>query len=144
MSLSKEEVGNIKHEAQKTEHDIEKTIEKPKSNKKIILISIVSIVFVLIVGGIGFSYMNSLKPGPLDDFAQCLTDNGAVMYGASWCKYTAAQKQMFGNSMRFIDYRDFTENPEVKTTPTWFIDGQKYEKVQSFDKLALVSGCTIS
>ncbi|MCH8329211.1 MAG: hypothetical protein IIB81_02350 [Nanoarchaeota archaeon] len=144
MSLSKEEVGNIKHEAQKTESDIEKTIEKPKSNKKIILISIISIVFVLIIGGIGFSYMNSLKPGPLDDFAQCLTEKGAVMYGATWCKYTQGQKAMFGNSMKFIDYRDFSENPEVKITPTWFIDGQKYENVQSFDKLALVSGCTLS
>ena len=144
MSLSKEEVGNIKHEAQKTEHDIEKTIEKPKSNKKIILISIVSIVFVLIVGGIGFSYMNSLKPGPLDDFAQCLTDNGAVMYGATWCKYTQGQKAMFGNSMRFIDYRDFSKNPEVKITPTWFIDGQKHENVQSFDKLASITGCALS
>jgi hypothetical protein len=140
MSLSKEEVENIRHEAQKTESNIEKTIEKPRDNKKILL---VSIVFVLIVGGIGFSYINSKKPGPLDDFAQCLTEKGAVMYGASWCKYTAAQKQMFGNSMRFIDYRDFSENPEVKTTPTWFIDGQKYEKVQSLDKLASITGCVI-
>lgn len=144
MALSKEEVGNIKHEAQKKEPDTEKTIEKPRNNKKILIISIISIVFVLIVGGIGFSYINSKKPGPLDDFAQCLTDNGAVMYGASWCKYTAAQKQMFGNSMRFIDYRDFSENPEVEITPTWFIDGQKYENAQSLNNLASVSGCSIS
>ncbi len=141
MSLSKEEVGNIRHETPNVEKSIP---EKPKSNKKILIISIVSVVFILIAAGIGFSYMNSKKPGPLDDFAQCLTDKGAVMYGATWCKYTNAQKAMFGNSMRFIDYRDFSENPEVKKTPTWFIDGQKYENTQSLDKLALVSGCTVS
>ena len=145
MALSKEEVGNIRHETQKTESIIERnTIKKPKNKKKILLVSIVSVVFVLIVGGIGFSYINSLKPTPLDDFAQCLTDKGAVMYGASWCKYTDAQKAMFGNSIRLIDYRDFTENPEVKITPTWFVDKQKYENVQSFDRLAAVTGCVIS
>jgi hypothetical protein len=144
MALSKEEIESARHESQKTESHIERDIiKKPKNNKKILLISIILIIFVLVVGGIGFSYMNSKKPGPLDDFAKCLTEKGAVMYGASWCKYTAAQKGMFGNSMRFIDYRDFTENPEVKTTPTWFINGQKYEKVQSFDKLAAVTGCVI-
>jgi|TARA_Y100000310_G_scaffold146788_1_gene146096 hypothetical protein len=145
MALSKEEVGNIRHETQKTESNIERnTIKKPKNKKKILLVSIVSVVFVLIVGGIGFSYINSLNPTPLDDFAQCLTDKGAVMYGASWCKYTDAQKAMFGNSIRLIDYRDFTENPEVKITPTWFVDKQKYENVQSFDRLAAVTGCVIS
>ena len=112
MALSKEEIGSLRHESKKTKPSIEKnTIEKPKNNKKIILI--VLVVIVLIVGGIGYSYINSKKPGPLDDFAKCLTEKGAVMYGASWCQYTQAQKRMFGNSMRFIDYRDFSENPDV-------------------------------
>ena len=145
MALSKEEIGNIRHETQKTESNIEKNLtgKKPKSNKKIILISIASIIFVLIIGGIGFSYINSKKPGQLDDFAKCLTEKEAVMYGASLCQYTAAQKRMFGNSMRFINYKDFSENPEVKTTPTWFINGQKYEKTQSLDRLAAVTGCSL-
>ena len=154
MALSKEEIESLRHESQKTKSNIKNTIEKPKNtwtssgtnfigNKKIILISIVLVVIVLIVGGIGFSYINSKKPGPLDDFAKCLTEKGAVMYGASWCQYTQAQKRMFGNSMKFIDYRDFSENPEVKTTPTWFINGQKYEKTQSLDRLAAVTGCSL-
>tara|TARA_Y100000034_G_scaffold130066_1_gene187660 strand:+ start:120 stop:554 length:435 start_codon:yes stop_codon:yes gene_type:complete len=143
MSLSKEEVGNIRHETKKIESTIGKIIEKPKSNKKLILLSIISVVFLLIVGGIGFSYMNSKKPGPLDNFAKCLTENGAVMYGATWCKYTQGQKAMFGNSIKFVDYRDFTKNPEVKITPTWFFEGEKYENAQSLDKLAAITGCVI-
>ncbi len=143
MALSKEEVGNIRHETPKTGHDIEGAIGKSKNKKKIILISIISVIFVLIAGGIAFSYINSKKPGPLDDLAKCLTEKGAVMYGASWCKFTAAQKGMFGNSMRFVNYKDFSENTDVSTTPTWFINGQKYEKVQSFDRLAAVTGCKL-
>ena len=144
MALSKEEIESLRHESQKTESNIKKNaIEKPKNNKKIILISIVLVVIVLIAVGIGYGYINSKKPGPLDDFAKCLTEKGAVMYGASWCQYTQAQKRMFGNSMRFIDYRDFSENSEVKVTPTWFINGQKYEKTQSLDRLAAVTGCVV-
>ncbi len=144
MALSKEEIGKIRHESQKTDSHIEKhTIKKPKNNKKILFVSVASIIFVLIAGSVGFSYINSKKPSYLDDFAKCLTEKGAVMYGASWCQYTAAQKKMFGNSMKFIDYRDFSENPEVKLTPTWFINGNKYENTQSLDKLSAITGCVI-
>lgn len=144
MTLSKEEVGQIRHETQKTEHKPEiNTIEKPKNHKKILIISIVSIVFVLIVGGIGFSYMNTLKPAALDGFAQCLTDKGAIMFGSSSCQYTHAQQGMFGNSARFIDSRDFTKDPNIKITPTWLINGDYYENVQTFDRLASLTGCEL-
>lgn len=142
MALSKEEKGNIRHEAPKTGADIE-VAGKPKNKKKIILISIISVILALVIGGIAFSYINSIRPGPLDDFAKCLTEKGAVMYGASFCKYTAGQKAMFGNSMRFINYKDFSENSDVSTTPTWFVNGQKYEKAQSFDRLAAITGCKL-
>ena len=155
MALSKEEIENIRHETQKIESDIEKnTIEKPKNtgtesgtsffgNKKILLVSIVSIVFVLIAVGFGYSFVNSKKPAALDGFAQCLTEKGAIMYGASFCQYTHAQKGMFGNSLRFIDSRDFTEDPKIRVTPTWLINGNYYENAQSLDKLAAITGCVI-
>ena len=144
MALSKEEVGQIRHETQKTEDKPEKNIiEKPKDNKKIILISIISVVFVLIVGGIGWGYLNTLKPAALDGFAQCLTDKGAIMYGATSCQYSHAQQGMFGNSKKYLDIRDFTEDPNVRTTPTWLINGEYYPNVQTFDRLASLTGCEI-
>jgi len=144
MTLSKEEIGQIRHETQKTEHKVEaKTENKPKLSKKILIISIVSVVFVLIVGGIGFSYLNTLKPAALDGFAQCLTDKGAIMFGSSSCQYTHAQQGMFGNSARFIDSRDFTKDPNIKVTPTWLINGNYYENVQTFDRLASLTGCEL-
>lgn len=140
MALSKNEASGIRQEAQKKEF---KPVEaKPKSKKRVILFSAI-FVFVLILSGVVFSYVNSKKPSPLDGFAKCLTEKNAIMYGASWCKYTQAQKRMFGNSFRFVNYKDFSENPEVKITPTWFINGKKYENAQSFDKLAAVTGCSI-
>ena len=145
MALSKEEVESIRHENQKVESNTEKTIiEKPKNNKKILIISIVSIVFVLIVGGISFSYINTLKPGALDDFAQCLTEKGAIMYGATSCQYSHAQQGMFGNSKKYLDIRNFNEDPNVRTTPTWLINGEYYPNVQTFDRLASLTGCGLS
>lgn len=140
MALSKEEANTLREESGKPESKAVYT--KPKSSKRVVLISAI-IVFALILSGVGFSYFNSKKPAALDDFAKCLTEKNAVMYGASWCKYTQAQKRMFGNSVRFLNYKDFTENPEVETTPTWFINGEKYEKVQSLDRLAAITGCVI-
>jgi hypothetical protein len=142
MALSKDEVESIRHEDQKVERNIEENTIKPKKkfNKKIIFISI---VFVLIVGGIGFGYANTLKPSALDGFAQCLTEEGAVMYGASFCQYSHAQQGMFGNSERFLDIRDFTEDSNVKVTPTWKINGAYYQNVQTFDRLTFLTGCAI-
>jgi len=145
MALSKDEIDSIRHESQKIEHNTEKnTIEKPKSHKKIILISIISVIFVLIVGGIGWGYLNTLKPAALDGFAQCLTDKGAIMYGATSCQYSHAQQGMFGNSKKYLDIRNFNEDPNVRTTPTWLINGEYYPNVQTFDRLASLTGCGLS
>ncbi|MEK6949145.1 MAG: hypothetical protein AABX34_02915 [Nanoarchaeota archaeon] len=142
MALSKEEIESIRHENQKAEPSREKSINR-KPNKKIIIISIVSVLLILAGIGIGVGFANSNKPGPVDDFAKCLTEKGAIMYGAPLCRYTAAQKAMFGNSMKLIDYRDFTEDPNVEITPTWLINGAYYQNVQDFDRLASLTGCKI-
>lgn len=142
MALSKEEIESIRHENQKTEHNTGKdTIgNKPKNNKKIILISIVA---VLIIAGIGVGFVNANKPGQVDDFAKCLKEKGAVMYGASFCQYSHAQKGMFGNSFKYVDYRDFSEDKNVKKTPTWKISGAYYQNVQTFDRLSALTGCSL-
>ena len=142
MALSKEEIESFRHENQKAEPSREKSTTR-KPNKKIIIISIVSVLLVLAGIGIGVGFVNTNKPGQLDNFAKCLTEKGAVMYGAPLCKYTAGQKAMFGNSMRLIDYRDFTKDPNVEITPTWLINGAYYQNVQTFDRLSALTGCPL-
>ena len=141
MALSKEEVEDIKYESQKIEHKAEKSI-KPK-NKKFLYLSISSVVIILIAVGIGYSFVQSNKPGYLDDFAKCLTEKGAVMYGASFCQYSHAQQGMFGNSVKYLDIRDFSEDSNIRVTPTWKITGQYYQNVQTFNRLASLTGCVL-
>ncbi len=124
----------LEEENRVREEKFEKEKNKKLKKKKIIkwLIIIVILIFISWI-----SY-KVISPGKYDDFAKCLTEEGVKMYGEDWCKYTLAQKGMFGKSFKFIDY-------EVKTglrkRPTWIINGETYETVQSFERLSELTGC---
>lgn len=146
MALSKEDQKELREDTTSNKDSGETKVTSKKSKKW----WIAGIVFFIVVASItGFSVVNANKAGPLDGFAKCLSDKGAVMYGAlSWCKYTQAQRAMFGRSFKHLDYIDYTEFPEeefgeIKKTPTWIINGKVYENVQSIGKLAQLSGCEI-
>ena len=94
-------------------------------------------------------YTNSTKPGKFDDFAKCLTEKGAIMYGAiEWCKYTQEQAAMFGKSFKYINYQDYKKGPNIQVTPTWIINNSlsgnvRLERVQPFSRLADLTGCKL-
>lgn len=114
---------------------------KPKIHKKHIILGIIAI---FAIGISYYSYSAYSRPGYYDDFAKCLTENGAVMYGAmGWCKYTQGQKAMFGKSFDYVNYHEFTELSGIKKTPTWVINGKWYENTQSFERLSELTGCKI-
>ncbi|MBI2658297.1 hypothetical protein HYX08_06425 [Candidatus Woesearchaeota archaeon] len=115
--------------------------QKPKKSKYYAFAAVIGIILIAIIA---YSVYSGTRPGPYDSFAKCLTEKGAVMYGAmDWCKYTQGQKAMFGRSFRHIDYHEFDELPGIKTTPTWVINGEWHENVQTFDKLAALTGCRV-
>ncbi len=143
--LRLEKLRQQSHEAQEEyEQRIEqKQFQEPKSSKSKYYI-IATIIGIVVLSIIAYSVYSASKPGPYDNFAKCLTEKGAVMYGAmSWCKYTQAQKGMFGKSFKYINYHEFQDLPGVKITPTWVINGAWHENVQSFDKLASLAGCKL-
>ena len=122
------------------------SFEKPKKPwLKFTLIGIGAIVVLIIILAIGYA----LTPGHYDEFAKCLSEKGATMYGAmGWCKYTQGQKAMFGKSFKHVNYYEHTEYPveeygEIKKTPTWIIGGKVYENTQSFEELSKLTGCPI-
>ncbi|MEK6837162.1 MAG: hypothetical protein AABX69_00795, partial [Nanoarchaeota archaeon] len=101
MELTKREKRRIKleklrqesHTAQK-EH--EQRIEQQKQqhqeqikthkSKYYIIAAVIGIVILSIAA---YSIHTINKAGPYDNFAKCLTEKGAVMYGAmDWCKFT--------------------------------------------------------
>ncbi len=111
-------------------------VEKGKKSKKKFKVIAITAVLLLILGS--WIVYSSLSPGKYDEFAKCLTEKGAVMYGEDWCKYTNAQKGMFGKSFKYINYQ---VKEDLRKRPTWVIDGESYETVQSFERLSVLTGC---
>ena len=134
-----QETHNKQREEMFKQFEEEKKQKKKKT--KLIIYSVVFIIIILIGSLIAYS---SFGPSYYDDFAKCLSEKGAVMYGAiNWCKYTQAQAAMFGRSFKYINYHDEKELPDLKVRPTWVINGKWYETVQSFETLSEATGCKI-
>ncbi|MBT6068886.1 hypothetical protein HOG48_03965 [Candidatus Peregrinibacteria bacterium] len=74
---------------------------------------VIGMFLLLILVGVGAKFMTTNGPGEYDEFAQCLTENGAVMYGAEWCHNCQNQKEMFGKSFQYIDYVECETTPEI-------------------------------
>lgn len=83
--------------------------------------------------------------------AEHLTAVGARKYGAFWCPHCHDQQALFGReAFRAIDYvecdaQGYEPRPElcqsagIRSYPSWTIDGQLYEGVQSLEALAKIS-----
>ena len=154
MELTKREkrklrLEKLRHQSHEAQEEYEQRVQsqqqkeqaKPSKSKYYIIAAVIGII---ILGTAAYLIYSINSPGPYDNFAKCLTEKGAVMYGAmDWCKFTQGQKAMFGKSFKYINYHEFNELPSIKKTPTWVINGAWYENVQSFDKLAALTGCKL-
>ena len=108
--------------------------------KKLISISIL----VILLSGCG-------APNATKEFAQCLTDNGAIFYGSDTCGHCLDQKEMFGTAISSVNYVNCQFNIEACTSanimyyPTWKVDGEPLgdSGVKSFDVLAEATGCEL-
>jgi len=121
-------------------------------DKKQIIISIVTVVIVIVIvslfavltsksntprpgyyeGGMSLEKIAELSSCPLtsdkDVFAQCLTEKGWAMYGAVWCSHCKEQKDLFGESFKFVKYIECPDNIQLCTDkkvvgyPTWIVE----------------------
>ena len=121
--------------------------KKGKMNvRKYFIFGIIALI-IISSGLLVNSYIK--KPGQYDEFAKCLTEKGAIMYGNDFCSYTAQQINFFGKSKQYLNYVKCFDNKKVcddkgiETTPTWEIDGQYYPQVQNFERLSALTGCEI-
>jgi hypothetical protein len=112
---------------------------------KILLLGLI-IALVVIISGCGTPI-----PKDMDKFANCLNENGAIMYGAYWCSHCNEQKAMFGNSTKKLNYVECTEDEQkcsaagIQGYPTWkFADGSSLPGKQEFLTLAKKTGCPLS
>ncbi|MBI3027025.1 hypothetical protein HYY70_02835 [Candidatus Woesearchaeota archaeon] len=157
MELTKREkrklrLDKIRHQSQEAQKEHEQNLEhqtnlqqqQKQGKSKYKYYTIAGVIGVVILAAVAYSAYSINKPGPYDNFAKCLNEKGAVMYGAmDWCKYTHAQKAMFGKSFKYINYHEHQDLNGIKKTPTWVINGAWHENVKSLAELAALTGCKI-
>ena len=109
-----------------------------------------ALTFILALAGCGNGSVTDYS-----EFAQCLTDQEVVMYGAFWCPHCADQKEMFGDAFDNITYiecdpKGEEANPElclvkgIEGYPTWIrSDGERVSGTQTMEELAKFSTCKL-
>ncbi len=107
----------------------------------LIIVAVVATFFFFYKGG-------SDSDKNLDEFAQCLSDNGAVMYGTDWCPHCQEQKKRFGDSFEHIVFVDCDVGSTCKDNgvegyPAWDVGGERLRGVQPLEKLAEMTGCKL-
>lgn len=115
------------------------------------LLFLLFVVGLLVLSGCGPKYPQE----QVDTFAQCLTEQGAVMYGTFWCPHCANTKKLFGPSFQYIDYvecdpRGENEQSElciekgIDKYDTWeFTDGSRLISEPTFAQLGEKTGCAV-
>lgn len=113
---------------------------------------IVAMIVCIIIVSIALVYS---IPGDLnDEFAKCLTEKGAEIYGSYKCPACQKQKLDFGDSFQYINYFECDPNgPEpdiqscidngIEKLPTWVYNGEKYIGYKSFNELSEITGCEL-
>lgn len=117
-------------------------------NKKLLLVAVIAAVGLIAI--LGFYPENEASASPLDEFAQCLASNGAVMYGNYNCPHCQNEKKAFGDSFKYISYVECTADSKecvskgINSVPTWiFSGGRKLVGEQGLEKLSMESGCVL-
>jgi hypothetical protein len=130
--------------------ELEEQQAKAAPKRKIVTAVLVVAAFALVI------YLGLRKRGSrFDQFAKCLSEKQAKMYGAYWCPHCAEQKEMFESSFQYVPYvecgvpgsRDeapFCKDAGIKHFPTWqFADGERREGTLPLQALANKTGCTL-
>ncbi len=125
-----------------------------KRTKNLLIWAIFAIVVIVVV----YFWVASQKSNPvLAAFAQCLTQRGAVMYGADWCSHCQQEKANFKDAWQYINYVECPANPQkcldagIEGYPTWIfpstssgqVPGKKFVGYQGLEKLSQESGCQL-
>lgn len=95
-----------------------------------------------------------VTPKPLDDFAKCISDEGAVFYGAWWCTHCKTQKSLFSSSFKYVNYVECSNSDKsqntlcnsvgIKAYPTWkFKNNKTMEGQLNLKGLSEITNCTI-
>ncbi len=107
-----------------------------------------TIVIILAVFLISLYILNRDTPEVSEDLVKCIGEN-SKLYTQFGCHACGIQEKMFGENYNYLNVIDCAVegqrqkcfDADIKGTPTWVIDGEKYLGVQSIEELKSLTGC---
>lgn len=110
--------------------------------EKLVTFGIVVVILLLAGGMLYFKNFGGgvVQDTPAESVAKWIGSH-SILYVQTGCVHCEEQEDLFGINVRYLNIVNCLENPqecndaEIVKTPTWIIDGQKYEGVQSIEKL---------
>ena len=114
-----------------------------KRKTKSIIITLIILVAIVIIA---FFALTKKPPSTDIDTAKCIGSK-SVLYTQLGCHFCKVQEEMFGDNYQYLDIIDcwYENQPcidnNITGTPAWIIKNEKYEGVQSIDKLKELTGC---
>jgi len=112
-------------------------------------ISVVVIILLLAGGIIYFKNFQSaaIRDMPSEEVAKWIGEH-SVLYVQTGCSHCVEQENLFGIEVKYLNIIDCLEEGNIQkcidagieATPTWIINNQKYEGVQSIEKLKELTG----
>lgn len=103
---------------------------------------VILLVFILAL----FVVSGCILGGVSKATVECIASK-STLYIRTGCPYCEEQKELFGENFDYLNVIDCMEEPAVCTTeaiavvPTWVIDSEKIEGVQSIAKLKKLTEC---
>lgn len=115
------------------------------------------LVFIALIAGSFMykSFQEKRSSAELAPFAQCLTDQKAVFYGAFWCPHCQRQKEIFGDSQKLLSYVECStpdgrgqlpvcQEKNIAGYPTWiFGDDSRASGELTLETLSRKTGCAL-
>ena len=113
-------------------------------------------LLLLVIGLAALASPSPAHAWTVEDFGRCLTRNGEVVYGASWCPHCRNQRLMLGEAMSQVRYVECAVEGDpgqstsacrdagVHSYPTWiFADGSRASGELPVERLAAKTGCAL-
>lgn len=122
-----------------------------KSFSSYLYLGAATIIIVLLI----FVATRSSGPSKYESFAQCLTEQDVVMYGAWWCPHCTNQKQLFEGAFNKITYVECSapgsramnqtcQDAGVQSYPTWeFADKSRLTGERTLTELSQKTNCEL-
>lgn len=146
--LTKAERRKLKKLKRIEDREKERTERLKIQRRKKLLIC--SLIVILLASSIYLFNWQIKRPGKYDDFAKCLTEKGFIMAGTDWCSSCKNQKNLFGKSFKYVNYKNcdldksWCVSNGVKRYPTWILpDGTTKTGVQKLYTLSQLSSSCI-